>query len=148
MQIDQWDFPDDLYYNDKHSWARVQGDIVTAGVNEFLLFLSGEITLITLPKVGEKFEFGERIGTLEAGVGCCGGGGGWLGSYFAPVSGEIVEVNGELENEPSQINKSPYDRGWIVKMKMSDPTEPGRLMKNPGDVREFIFSEIEKVANK
>jgi len=148
MQIDQWNFPDELYYDENHLWARADGDSVTMGVNEFLLFLTGEITFITLPKAGEKFEFGERIGTIEAGVGCCGGGGGWLGSYFAPVSGEIVEVNDELENDPALVNKSPYDRGWILKMKMSDTGELDRLMKAPGDIREFIYSEIERATNK
>lgn len=148
MQIDQWNFPDDLYYNDQHAWARVRGDVVTVGVNEFLLFLSGEITFVSLPKVGEKVEFGDRIGTLEAGVGCCGGGGGWLGSYFAPLSGEIVEVNHELEDDPGLINKSTYDRGWIVKIKMSNPGELERLMKAPEEIEDFVYSEIEKVANK
>ncbi|RKZ31470.1 glycine cleavage system protein GcvH [bacterium] len=140
MQIDQWDFPDELYYNEGHAWARVEGDIVTVGVNDFTQFLAGEISYIDLPMEGDEFEFGERIGTIETGK--------WLGKYFAPVSGEIVEVNEKLEDDPTLINKSPYGEGWIVKIKMANPDELDKLMKDPEEIKKFIYSEVDRVANK
>ncbi len=140
MKIDQWDFPDDLYYSDGHSWAKVEGDIVTVGVNDFTQFLAGEISYIDLPMEGDEFEFGERIGTIETGK--------WLGKYFAPVAGEIVEVNEELEDDPTLINQSPYGEGWIVKIEMSDPGDLDKLMKDPEEIKAFIFSEVDRVANK
>jgi len=148
MQIDQWNFPNDLYYHEKHAWAKVEGDIVTTGVTDFIQFLAGEISYIDLPKEGDEFEQGSRIGTFGSEMGCCGGGGGWIGNYVAPVKGEIIEVNKELEKSPALINSSPYGDGWIVKMKMSNPSDLEKLMKDPEKVRAFVFSEVNKITNK
>jgi len=140
MQIDQWDFPDDLFYTTGHSWAKVEGDIVTIGVNDFTQFLAGEISYIDLPMEGDEFGVGDVIGTIETGK--------WLGKYYAPVSGEIVGINEELEDDPTLINSSPYGEGWIVKIKMSAPVEVEKLLKADDSLVNFINSEVDRVANK
>ena len=140
MQIDQWDFPDDLCYTTGHSWARVEGDIVTIGVNDFTQFLAGEISYIDLPMEGDEFKVDDVVGTIETGK--------WLGKYYAPVSGEIVEINEELEADPTLINSSPYGDGWIVKIKMTDAGELDKLLKPGDDLVNFINSEVYRVANK
>ena len=140
MQIDMWDFPDELFYDEKHSWAKIDGDIAIIGVNDFTQYLAGEISYVDLPMEGDEFKVGDAIGTVETGK--------WLGKYYAPVSGEIVEVNEALEDDASLINSSPYGDGWIVKIKMTDPGELEKLAKGGEAISKWIFSELERVANK
>ena len=138
MQVDEYDFPDDLSYEKNHFWAKVDGDgNVVFGATDFFQKLAGEIVYIELPMQGAKVEQSQSISSLESGK--------WVGKIFAPVSGEIVEANDELEDSPELINESPYDEGWIARIKPSNlDSDLANLMKTGPDLEKFIKEEAEK----
>ena len=117
-------FPEDLKYSKEHEWIKVDCDVVTIGITDFAQSELGDLVYIEVYTVGETIAKGEVFGTAEAVK--------TTSDLFMPVGGEILEFNSELdENEgdnPSLINESPYEDGWIVKVKMSDPSELDELM--------------------
>ena len=138
MQIENYSFPDELYYEKNHFWAKkdAEGNIVF-GATDFFQKLAGEIVYIELPMKGAKVKQGESFSSLESGK--------WVGKIFAPVTGEIIDANGELEDAPELINKSCYGEGWIAKIKPSNlDSELSNLMKAGPDFEQFIKSEIQK----
>jgi glycine cleavage system H protein len=138
MRIDSYNFPDDLYYEKNHFWAKKDnGGNVIFGATDFFQKLAGEIVFIELPAKGAKVRQGQSFSSLESGK--------WVGKIFAPVSGEIVDVNDELEDLPELINQSCYNEGWIGKIKPSGlDSEFANLMKTGPDFENFIKSEIQK----
>ncbi|RLC67116.1 MAG: glycine cleavage system protein H [Chloroflexi bacterium] len=137
MQISGYEFPDDLYYDKLHSWARVEGNVVTQGLTDFGQAIAQEIVFVESPRTGREVEQGQTFMSMESGK--------WVGRIAALVSGEITEVNEELEWEPTLVNESPYDEGWLVKIEMSDPSELDNLMKaDSEELKAFIEEEAEK----
>jgi len=137
MKIGDYEFPDDLYYDRDHNWARVEGNIVTQGLSDFGQDLAGELVYVEVPRVGRKVEKGKPFMSMESGK--------WVGRVNAMVSGEIVEVNEELEWEPTLINESPYERGWLVRIEADDLSElEGYLRTSDPAFAEFIAAEREK----
>ena len=126
--LDQWEFPDDLYYTEQHVWSRVEGDTVTIGLSSFGQELAGDIVFVEIPLVGRAVEKGEAFMSMESGK--------WVGRVKAPVSGEILEANEELEWESTLVNEDPYGEGWLVKIKASDLGELEDLWKP--DSQEFV----------
>lgn len=138
MEIEGYTFPDDLYYDKEHYWARVEGDTVVMGTTDFSQKLAGEITYVDIDQEGEEVEQGKPFASIESGK--------WVGRVYAVVSGEVVEVNEDLEDEPETINSDPYGDGWLFKIKASDlDGELGALMKAGPDLEEFIKSEAARV---
>lgn len=139
MQISGYEFPDGMYFDKLHSWARVEGDVVTQGLTEFGQAIAQEIVFVESPRSGREVEQGQTFMSMESGK--------WVGRIAAMVSGEIGEVNDELEWEPTLVNESPYDEGWLVKIKMADPAELENLMKaDSPELKAFIEEEAEKYA--
>jgi len=138
MEIEGYNFPDDVYYEKNHFWAKVDDEEnVVVGATDFFQKLAGDIVFIELPMTGTKVEQGKPFSSLESGK--------WVGKVYAPVSGEVVEVNEDLEDEPELINESPYDEGWIVKIKPQNlEAELANLMKAGPDFEQFIKEEAEK----
>ncbi len=138
MEIMGYNLPDDLYYEKNHFWAKVLDDgNVLFGATDFFQKLAGEIVYIELPLKGAKVKQGQSISSLESGK--------WVGKIFAPLSGEIIEVNEELEDSPELINSSPYEDGWIAKIKPSDlESELKNLLKTGPELQSFIMEESEK----
>ena len=129
--------PDDLYYDDQHSWARVEGNIVVQGLTDFGQRIAQEIVFVESPLVGRDVTQGDTLLSLESGK--------WVGRIPAMVSGSISEVNEELEWEPDTINSSPYDEGWLVKIEMKDAAELENLMKADSDkFKAFLEEEYAK----
>ena len=138
MEIDNYSFPDDLYYDKNHFWARVEGDLVVMGTTDFSQQLAGEITFVDIEMEGEEVEQGQPFASIESGK--------WVGRVYAVVSGEVVEVNEELEDEPELINKSPYGDGWLFKIEPSNLDEElGNLFEAGSDFEAFIKSESQRV---
>lgn len=138
MRIGDYNFPDDLYYEKNHFWAKTDmaGNVVF-GATDFFQKLAGEIVFIELPATGTKVQQGQSFSSLESGK--------WVGKIIAPVSGEVIEVNDELDDTPELINKSCYGEGWIAKIKPADlEKELANLMKTGSEFEEFINSEIQK----
>ena len=134
MEIEKYFFPDDVYYHKEHYWARVEGDVVVVGTSDFAQKLAGQIVYVELPSTGKNVEQGKPIGSMESGK--------WVGRVYAPVSGAVEAVNEELEESPELINESPYEKGWICKIKPSKLEEELKLLLKGEALVEFIRSEI------
>ena len=114
--------PEGLKYTKDHEWAKIDGDVVTIGITDYAQGELGDIMYIELPGVGTSVEKGASFGSIEAVKAAS--------DLYAPLSGEIVEVNEELNDEPEKVNSSPYDEGWFVKIKISDQSEVDGLLSN------------------
>ncbi|MCS7283134.1 MAG: glycine cleavage system protein H [Anaerolineae bacterium] len=137
MQIAGIEFPDDLYYDKQHNWARVEGNIVVQGMTDFGQRIAKEIVYVEIPPVGKAVTQGQTFMSMESGK--------WVGRIPALVSGKIVAVNEELEFEPTLINQSPFDQGWLVKIEMSNPAELNNLFRvDSPEFRAFIEEEAAK----
>lgn len=135
VKVKDYEVPDDLLYHDQHMWIRVEDDTAVVGVDDFTQKSAGEVTYIELPDEGDEFEAGDLAGSIETGK--------WVGKLYSPVSGEIVEINGDVADDPSMINKYPYGEAWLFKVKMSDRGELKKLM-NAADAVKWLDEEIQK----
>jgi glycine cleavage system H protein len=104
-------FPGELKYTKDHEWVKIDGDIATIGVTDFAQKELGDIVYVEVETIGETLEAGEVFGTVEAVK--------TVSDLFMPVTGEILEFNGELESSPEHVNDSPYTDGWMVKVKLT-----------------------------
>ena len=116
------DIPQDLLYTDDHEYLKPAGeaDVVFVGITDYAQGELGDIVFVELPKVGTKFRKHDVFGTIEAVKA--------VSELFAPVSGEVVAVNDRLDAEPALVNSSPYGDGWMVKVKLTDPSERDALL--------------------
>jgi glycine cleavage system H protein len=137
MEIEGYLFPDNLYYHKEHFWARVEGNIVVVGSNDFAQKLAGQIVYVEVPPVGKAVEQGKPCGSMESGK--------WVGRIYAPVSGKVESANQDLEEKPELINDSPYEKGWICKINSSNLQEELRTLLKGESLIEFIKSEIDRV---
>lgn len=137
MKIGGIEFPEDLYYDRQHDWARVEGDVVVQGMTDFGQRIAQEIVFVEMPRAGREVEQGETFMSMESGK--------WVGRIPATVSGRILEANNELEWEPTLVNESPYDEGWLVKIQMADPSELDNLMKaDSPEFKAFMEEQLEE----
>ena len=137
MKIEDYSFPDDLYYHKEHFWAKVTGDVVTIGTTDFAQKLAGQVVYIELPSVGKVVEQGKPCGSMESGK--------WVGRIYSPVSGKVEAVNGELEDNPELINESPYEKGWMFKVNAANLQEDLKNLMQGAPLVDFIKSEMERV---
>jgi len=112
MKIEEFEFPDDLYYDKEHGWARIDGDTVVQGMTSYGQSIAGEIIYAEVPRAGRDVEQGRPFMSMESGK--------WVGRVQAIVSGKIAEANEELEFDSALINQSPYEDGWLVKIEASN----------------------------
>ncbi len=134
MKIGEFEFPDDLYYDKEHNWARVEGKTVIQGLSAYGQHLASEIVYAEMPRLGREITQCVSFMSLDSGNG-------W-GRVRAMVSGKITEANEELEWEASVINESPYDEGWLAKIEASDLSELDNLMR-PSDPEFAAFLQEE-----
>ncbi|MBC8415195.1 MAG: glycine cleavage system protein GcvH [Candidatus Cloacimonetes bacterium] len=118
-----------LLYTESHEWLNVEDDIAVMGITDYAQHELGDIVYVELPEVGDELTKGEALGSVEAVKA--------VEDIISPVSGEVLEVNEALEDAPETINKSAFEEGWIVKIKLSDPTELDALLK-ANDYAELI----------
>jgi glycine cleavage system H protein len=107
--------PDDLQYTKSHEWVRTEGDSATIGITDHAQDELGDVVFVELPAEGDSFDAGEAFGTVESVKA--------VSDLYAPVSGEVVEVNSALEDAPEKINEDPYGDGWIIKLRTSGEAE-------------------------
>jgi glycine cleavage system H protein len=112
--------PENLLYTKDHEWLRLEGNTGYIGVTDFAQGELGDVVFIEIETVGETLDKEEVFGTIEAVK--------TVSDMFMPVSGEILEVNPALENTPDVVNKDPYGKGWMVKIKITDPSQTAGLM--------------------
>ena len=113
-------YPDDLRYHPEHDWARIDGDIATFGITWYGQDALGEVVFFDPPEVGSTITKDDSYAEVESVKA--------VSDVIAPLSGEIVEVNTELGDAPETINSDPYGGGWLVKIKLSDPSEQESLL--------------------
>ena len=115
-------YPDDVRYTKDHEWAREDGGVVVVGITGYATDQLGDVVFVELPEIGRKLETGKAFGVVEAVK---------TGSdLYAPVPGEVVEINGTLGDNPAVVNQDPYGDGWMIKIRPSDPAAMARLLNN------------------
>ncbi|MFI3281267.1 MAG: glycine cleavage system protein GcvH [Rikenellaceae bacterium] len=112
--------PANLKYSSDHEWCSVEGDVATIGITDFAQSQLGDIVFVDVPTVGEQIAAGDLFGTIEAVK--------TVSDAFSPVGGEVLEFNDEVDADPSIVNQDPYGAGWLVKVKISDPSELDSLL--------------------
>ncbi len=115
-------FPDDVRYTATHEWARLEKGIVTIGVTSFATDQLGDVVLVEMPAPGAKLEAGKAFGVIEAVK--------TVSDLFPPVSGEVVERNDALADNPALVNQDPFGEGWIVRLRPADDAELAKLMSS------------------
>jgi glycine cleavage system H protein len=113
-------FPDGLKYTKEHEWVKIDGDTAVVGVTDFAQGELGDIVYVDITSEGEKLQQEEIFGTIEAVK--------TVSDLFMPVSGEVLSFNTHLEQAPETVNSDPYEKGWMIKIKMSNPAEVESLL--------------------
>jgi glycine cleavage system H protein len=113
-------FPEDFLYAKDHEWAKPQGDKVRVGISDYAQDQLGDIVFVELPQIGSRHAKGEQFGTIESVKA--------VSELYMPLGGEVLSVNKVLEGSPELVNKQPYESGWIIEVKPSDPAELKGLM--------------------
>lgn len=114
------EIPKNLLYTEEHEWLKVEGEFAIVGITDYAQKELGDIVFVDVQTVGQKLSKGESLGTIEAVK--------TVADVFMPVSGEVVEFNQNLSSKPELINQSPYEEGWIVKIKILDSSELANLL--------------------
>ena len=116
------EFPSDLRYTREHEWARLTDGLVTIGITGYATDQLGDVVFVELPAVGKKVEAGKAFGVVEAVK--------TVSDLYAPVAGEVVEVNDALAGNPALVNQEPYGEGWMIKIKPGNPGDVGKLLSH------------------
>ena len=113
-------FPENLKYTKDHEWIRIEGTIGTVGITEYAQGELGDVVFVELPKIGAKVESGQSFGTVEAVKA--------VSDLYSPVTGEVTEINKEIQDSPELVNKESYERGWMIKIQIDNPSEVNSLL--------------------
>ena len=113
-------YPANFRYTKQHEWADVKGEVATIGITDYAQHELGDVVFAELPKVGAKVEAGKSFGTVESVKA--------VSEIYSPVTGEVIEANGDLQNTPETINSDPHGAAWLVKIKLVNPAELKDLM--------------------
>ena len=113
-------YPTNYRYTKDHEWIKVEGSTGTIGITDYAQHELGDVVFVELPKLGTKLEAGQSFGTVESVKA--------VSEIYAPVTGEVLEINAALANSPEQINTDPYNAAWMVKVKLANPAEADALM--------------------
>ena len=130
-------YPTNYRYTKEHEWIDAQGDIAKIGITDYAQHELGDVVFVELPAAGKKVEAGKTFGSVESVKA--------VSDIYAPVSGEVVEANGELQNKPETINNDPHGAGWLIKIKLANPADVNALMD--AAAYEKFISEQKKEAS-
>jgi glycine cleavage system H protein len=120
LTIIRMNIPDNLKYTKDHEWVRVEGDEAYVGITDFAQRELGDIVYVEVETIDEEIEEGEVFGTVEAVK--------TVSDLFMPIGGTVLEFNESLEDSPESVNEDPYDKGWMIKLKLSDPSAVDNLL--------------------
>ena len=127
--ISELNLPEAVRYTDDHEWAKKNGDVVRMGISDYAQDQLGDIVFVELPDVGSSFEKGEEFGTVESVKA--------VSELYMPMGGEVTAINEALADAPETVNSDPYDGGWMIEIKASDPAEL-EAMKSKADYLEML----------
>lgn len=125
-------YPEGLQYTKEHEWLQVSGSIATVGITHYAQGELGDIVYVELPQVGAAIVAGEPFGTVESVKA--------VSEIYAPVSGEVAEINGALEAAPDAVNRDPYGEGWLIRIKLAGSLDQEGLM-SAVDYRKYLEDE-------
>jgi glycine cleavage system H protein len=124
--------PDDQHYTKQHEWVRLLDDVGAVGITDYAQKQLGDIVYVDLPRVGTKLEQGKVMGSVESVKA--------VSDIYSPVSGEVIEINNTLASAPEKLNESPYVDGWLVKIRLSTPSEIQGLL-SAADYDKYVAEE-------
>ena len=124
--------PEDNRYAKSHEYVHMEGEVGTVGITDYAQKELGDVVFVELPQVGTQLEAGDELGSIESVKA--------VSELFAPVSGEVVEINETLADKPELVNTDPYGDGWMIRIRVSDPTELDDLM-NAEEYEEYCETE-------
>jgi glycine cleavage system H protein len=127
------DVREDRVYSEEHEWAKVEGDVVIIGITDFAQHQLHEITFVEISDSGTVLQAGDECGLVESMKASS--------EIYTPISGEIVEINDNLEDSPEIVNESPFEKGWLMKIKPSNLDEELGKMMDAAAYKEFIASQ-------
>lgn len=127
-------YPGNFYYSKDHEWIQIKGNTGTVGITDFAQKQLGDVVYVELPQVGTKLEFHQSIGVVESVKA--------VSDVYSPLSGEVIEVNAELNDSPEIVNKDPHGKGWFIRLKIKDDSELEKLMS--ADEYEKFLEGIEE----
>jgi glycine cleavage system H protein len=113
-------YPANYRYTNQHEWVEANGDVATIGITDYAQHELGDVVFVELPKTGAKVSAGKSFGTVESVKA--------VSEIYAPVSGEVVEANAELQNTPEKINTDPHSTAWLIRVRLANPAELKSLM--------------------
>lgn len=122
----------DLKYSKEHEWVRLEGDVATVGISQFAQEQLGDVVFVELPDIGKAVEQTDDAAVVESVKAAS--------EVYAPVSGEVIEVNAELEDDPELVNRAPTGEGWFMKIKISDPSQLDDMMDEAA-YNDFVASQ-------
>lgn len=125
----------DLKFTKSHEWVKLDGEIVTIGITDYAQHQLGDVVFIELPEMGDKFDQGSQFGTIESTKAAT--------ELFIPLTGEVVEINSELSNNPQWVNENPLGKGWMIKIKVNILSEMDSLL-DEGAYKKILEDEINK----
>jgi glycine cleavage system H protein len=125
--------PEDSRYAKTHEYVHVEGDVATIGITDYAQKELGDVVFVELPAVGAQVEAADELGSIESVKA--------VSDLFVPVTGEVVEVNEALKEKPELVNTDPYGDGWMVRIKMSDPSEFDELLMSAEEYEEYVETE-------
>jgi glycine cleavage system H protein len=117
-------YPKNYRYTKEHEWINVEGGVATIGITDYAQHELGDVVFVELPKPGTKIEAGKSFGTVESVKA--------VSEIYAPVAGEVIEANGELQNTPEKINTDPHGAAWLIKVRLTNAAELSGLMDAAG----------------
>lgn len=124
---------DSLLYTETHEWIKIEGEVATIGITDYAQEQLGDIVYVEIPEMGENIFKGQTFGSIESVK--------TVTELFAPLTGNVIERNDELASSPELINKEPYKKGWMIKIKFEDKKQITELL-SPGDYEDLILSEL------
>ena len=141
VEIEGYKLPEELYYTKDHTWARIEDNgNVTVGLDAYGAKAAGNIEFIDLPLEDDEFEAGEAFGSLESAK--------WVGGLLMPVSGTILEVNENIEDDLDLLKEDPYNEGWLIKLKPGNLKDDLKALIHGSDVGPWLKKEIENRKKK
>ena len=124
-------YPSDYLYSREHEWVRVEDDVCTLGITEFAQAELGEVVFVELPEIGQVFDTGDELGTIESVKA--------VAEVYTPVAGEVIEVNEAVTDDPELLNEDPHSEGWLIKLRFSSAADLKDLM-NAEQYEEYVKS--------
>lgn len=126
--------PEDLHYSKDHEWVRVDGDQAVIGITDYAQNSLGDVVYVELPKTGDQFAANEPFGSVESVKA--------VSEVFTPIAGAIVAINESLADEPEKVNSDPYNDGWMIRLKMDNPSAVDSLL-SAAEYEDFTKAESE-----